>query len=168
MAEHAITPAMINTEVITTHLLKDQTLARILDPQAEGVAQSLCNLLNLIVDSKAKEETEDEFSDMEQDEKCDRDHENAIEQIDGTVGAAKAARRRRGKQVGNMDHTTTEAGKRNAKEAGTEEPPAPKCLQLPTTPAAPVPQIFDIAKGDDPTKESAAAVAKATAAAKKS
>ena len=51
-SEPSITPAMLNTDLITEHLMKDKTLAGIIDLQAAGVAKSLCALLNLIVENK--------------------------------------------------------------------------------------------------------------------
>ena len=52
--QHAITPKMLTTDVITQHLLSDQRLAGIIDLQAAGVAESLCSLFNLLVESKGK------------------------------------------------------------------------------------------------------------------
>ena len=45
-----------------------------------------------------------------------------------------------------------EAGKREASQAGAEDPPPPKCLQLPTESGQKKVEEFDIAK-DDTTEE---------------
>ena len=106
-------------------------------PQAEGVAQSLCNLLNLLVEPQQKEKVE-EISDMELDANeraAEADHQKAQEMIDGPKSTWKtaAARRRRGKQSGSeqMDQTEPTAGKRPPNETEAGQPPAPKCLALP-------------------------------------
>ena len=101
-------------------------------------------MLNLIAESKNKEKSEDEYIDMELDRKAERDHENAIEQIDGTVGAGKAARRKIRSKQGreHMDQTTTSAGKRDADAAGADAPPPPKVPPV-------IPEKFDLAANDD-------------------
>ena len=142
-SEPSITPAMLNTDLITTHLMKDGTLAGIIDLQAAGVAKSLCALLNLIVENKNNEEEE---SDMELDaneQAAALDHEEAQRQMDGGSTSSATPRRRRGKQQvkkDEMDLTQLAAGKRDADAADTEQPPPPK---VPT---------FNIAAGDDPKK----------------
>ena len=140
--EPSITPAMLNTDLITQHLMQDATLAGIIDLQAAGVAKSLCSLLNLIVEHKNMKETE---SDMELDDNelaAERDHEEAQRQLDGEPSSSKTPTRRkvRGKQAKDaMDQTTATAGKRDAEEADAEKPPPPKC---------PVPEKFDLTVGD--------------------
>ena len=124
-------------------------------------------MLNAIVDKKTKS-TEEEGEKMELDESekaASEDHAKAVAQMDGTAGKVPF-RRRRGKAGASGDMDTTEnarneAGKRDATVAGTEPPPAPKCLQLP--PAA---QQFDIAKDDGVTKVGAKGSAAEEAAAK--
>ena len=158
-----ITPEMISSDLIAAHLKSDDRLKGILDPQAEGVAQSLCNLLNLLVEPQLKGNAE-EISDMELDENeraAEDDHQKAQEMIDGgKKGIWKAgARRKRGKQAGpeQMDQTESTAGKRGSDEAETEQPPPPKCLTLPADGAKT--QHFNLVEGD--------AAAAATEAAKK-
>ena len=164
-AEPAITSKDLKTEMITQHLLQDPKLAGIIDLQAEGVAQSLCALLNLIVEGKKTAEGgQEEGSEMDLDEAeiaAKRDHENAVEQMEGTPGKAAARRRARKKaqeQSGGSSMDTApeirnEMGKRDAEEAGNANPP-PKLQQLPQNP-----EQFDLTKGDgdkeDKTKEAA-------------
>ena len=134
--EPSITPAMLDTQVITAHLLKDEKLAGILDLQAEGVAKSLCSLLNLIVANKSKEDDEEE-SDMDLDANelaAAGDHEQAVRQMDGEGGSSSSTqrggrRKLRGKRcpADAMDQTALAAGKRDANAAETEQPPPPKC-----------------------------------------
>ena len=165
-----ITPDMISSDLIAAHLKSDDRLKGILDPQAEGVAQSLCNLLNLLVEPQNKENTDGEISDMDQDENEDaaeRDHQRAEDMIEGKKSAWKTARRKRGKQAGaeQMDQTAVNAGKRGADDAETEEPPAPKCLMLP--PGQEIKgktEHFNLEEAD--AAAAAAATAKAAAASK--
>ena len=141
--EPSITPAMIDTELIAQHLMQDATLAGIIDLQAEGVAKSLCSLLNLIVDSKNKKEAESDMELDENEEAATRDHAEAQRQMDGT---SATPRRRRGKQQARkeeMDQTETTAGKRDAEAADAEKPPPPKV------------EKFDMTVGDDPKKDPA-------------
>ena len=145
-AEPATTAKHLKTEMITKHLLEDPKLAGIIDLQAEGVAQSLCALLNLIVDGKtaAKGTTDDGGeSEMDLDETeiaAKRDHEKATEQMDGTQGKAAARRRARKKaqeQSGgsNMDtapEIRNETGKRDAKATRTLGPKSNNYPQIPS------------------------------------
>ena len=129
----AITPDMLNTTLITNHLMQDEKIKGILDLQAAGVAESLCSLLNLIVDSR-NQAVEESGSEMEDDS----------ELIDATVADADGysivrGRRRRVKGPTATDQVMTEnakneAGKRSAAEVmkvNGEETPPPK---MPTPP----------------------------------
>ena len=129
----AITPDMLNTTLITNHLMQDEKIKGILDLQAAGVAESLCSLLNLIVDSR-NQPVEESGSEMEDDS----------ELIDATVADADGyslvrGRRRRVKGPTGTDQVMTEnakneAGKRTAAEVTKDkevETPPPK---VPTPP----------------------------------
>ena len=85
--------------------------------------------------------------------------QKAMDQIDGATGTWKSGRRRRAKQQEDMDLTQIAAGKRGAKEAGTEAPPAPKCPTLPAEGGGKT-EHFDLTANDGAPV--AAAVAKAS------
>ena len=127
---------MLNTELITNHLMTDSKLAVILDLQAEGVAQSLCDLFNQIVGEKMKKGAgaEEEISDMELD--ANHDHAQAEAQLDGKAPLQPRRRKVIKKPPTSADKVMEESakneqGKRDATAAGAETPPAPKCQHLP-------------------------------------
>ena len=77
---------------------------------------------------------EEEISDMELD--AVQDHAQAAAQMDGTPPMAPRRRRIVKKLPTDADkameeNTKNDQGKRAAAAAGAEDPPAPKCLQLP-------------------------------------
>ena len=148
-SEAAITPKDVTTDLIAQHLLKDEKLAGIIDLQATGVAQSLCALLNAIVEGKTKsKEEEEENMDLDERENAAADdRQRAVDQMEG--GTGKTLRRRGGKPgADSMDQSGATAGKREADAVETEPPPAPKCLTLPPK----LPEQFNLADADEETK----------------
>ena len=117
----------------------------------------MCSLFNLLVESKGKlggSDEEESDMDLDSNEKAaEKDHEEAQRQLDDPEGkwTKPKGRKLRGKKQGQVGMETAEpvkneTGKRDAEQAGTEEPPPPKCLQLPPTEN---PEVFDMTKDDD-------------------
>ena len=118
-----ITPETLNKEAIVNHIMADEKIKGLMNLEAGGVVQSLCNLLNVIAQQKKadKEDSEDEMSNMDLDEK----------EIWGDDDAAKAeaiAKRRLRRKVPKdgldapmAENVKNEAGKRGAPEMTEEE-----------------------------------------------
>ena len=165
---------MLTTDVIAQHLLSDARLSGIIDMQAAGVAESLCSLFNLLVETKGKAgNSEEEESDMDLDENekaAERDHEEAQKQMENTGEKWEKPRMRRTRKAApstlkmdDAEDVKNGSGKSEATQADQLEPPAAKCLQLPKLPTNP--EQYDLTKDDakkagekEPTIDDAAKV----------